>query len=121
MENSTIDASWVCLALPIGIIALAAILGTRSRLRYANRIREAQARGAFPELSPAAAGWRVRSLAILAVIGVIGVLCSLVILALAKFAGFPVPPTGILASAGVFGAIAAVAGFLMKREIDRRL
>jgi hypothetical protein len=49
MKTYTIDLSWLCLIIPIGILVVAAILGARSKLQYGHQIREAQARGAFAD------------------------------------------------------------------------
>jgi len=51
METNTINLSWLCLVVPIGIMIVVAILGTRSKLRYANRIRQAQGRGSFSDMN----------------------------------------------------------------------
>src|SRR5918996_1923305 len=82
METTTSDLSWLCVVIPIGIIVLAAILGTRSRLRYARRIREAQARGAFADMNTPENKSRFRRLAALALIGLLGVILSIIILVL---------------------------------------
>jgi hypothetical protein len=121
MEPITIDLSWLCIVIPIGVIVVAAILGTRSRLRYANRIREAQARGAFADLNTPENKARFRRLAVFALIGLLGMMLSIVLLVLllpSKFASF----YGIaIALALIFGVISSIAGFLMQREINRRL
>ena len=121
MEPTTIDLSWLCIVIPVGIIIVAAILGTRSKLWYARRIREAQARGTFADMNTPENKSRFRKLAIFAMIGLLGVFLSLVLLALqvenriTTFSGI----TAIVLV--VFAVIGSIAGFLMQREVDRRL
>ena len=118
METTTIDLSWLCIVIPIGIIVVVAILGTRSRLWYASRIRDAQARGAFADMNLPENKVRFRRLAALALIGLLGMILSIASLVLQQTNTF----SGVMvAVAFVFGAIASIAGFLMQREINRRL
>ena len=111
----------LCVSIPIGILVLAAVLGTRSKLKYADRIREAQARGAFADMRTPEYKSRFRLLALFALIGVLGMILSIAILFVqltTKFANL----YGItLAVALIFGTIGASAGLLMQREINRRL
>ena len=122
METTTINLSWLCIVIPIGIIVVVAILGTRSRLRYASRIREAQARGAFADMNTPENKSRFRRLAMIALIGLLGMIVSIAILVLQQaskahsFYGIT-----FVAVAIIFGIIASIAGFLMQREISRRL
>ena len=121
METTTLDLSWLCLVIPIGIIVLAAILGTRSRLRYARRIREAQARGVFADMNTPENKSRFRRLAALALMGLLGMILSIAILVLQQASRDPSFAGITIAAAILFGIIASIAGFLMQREIDRRL
>ena len=121
METTTIDLSWLCLVIPIGIIVLAAILGTRSRLHYARRIREAQARGAFAAMNTPENKSRFRRFAALALIGLLGMILSIAILVWQQASGSPGFAGITIAAAILFGIMASIAGFLMQREIDRRL
>ena len=111
----------LCVSIPIGILVLAAILGTRSKLRYADRIREAQARGAFKDMNTAEYKSKTRLFALIALIGLLGMVLSIAIVifqqlsGFANFSGF----TAIIAL--LFGILSSVGGLLMKREIDRRL
>jgi len=111
----------LCLSIPFGILVAAAILGTRSKLRYAKRIQDAQARGAFADMNAPEYKSRFRLLALFALIGVLGMTLSIAILFVqltTKFANL----YGItLAVALIFGIIGAGAGLLMQREINRRL
>ena len=111
----------ICIAIPIGIIVIAAVLGTRAKLKYADRIRAAQARGAFDDLNSLKYRLRFRRLAVCALIGMLGMILSIIILALqlrSKFADY----YGItLVVALLFGVMASTAGLLMQREINRRL
>lgn len=121
METKTIDLSWLCLVIPIVIILIASILGTRSRLRYAKRIVDAQNRGAFDDMNTPEQKTRFRWLALIALIGVVGAICSLLTLILQRFGVISIPTGIIFVSMGVFGTLGAIAGYLMQREIDRRL
>jgi len=113
METNTIDLSWLCLVIPMGIILIVAIFGTRSRLRYAKRIREAQNRGAFDDMNTPKQKTRFRWLALMALIGVIGAMGSLAILILQRFGIILIPMGIVLASLGLFGVLGAIAGYLM--------
>ncbi len=95
--------------------------GARSRMRYARRIREAQARGAFADMNTPQNKFRFRRLAILMLVGVLGMILSVTTLLLRQ-----VPPSDtsyglILVVAVLFGMITTIASFLMQREINRRL
>ena len=63
METNTIDLSWLCFVIPMGIVLVVTIFGTRSRLRYAKRIMDAQNRSAFDDMNtpkqktPDSGGW----------------------------------------------------------------
>ena len=98
-----------------------AVLGTRSKLRYANRIREARARGSFADMNTPEVQSRFRCLAFLALIGVLGMSLSFMILVILTFSGIRAFSGVAITAAVVFGIIGATAGFLMQREIDRRL
>ena len=121
MQPTTIDLSWLCIVIPVVVVIVAAVLGTRSRFRYARRIREAQAGGAFADMNTAEAKSRFRLLAILALIGLAGVALSVVIMLGLSLGRIHIPVGVIIGATFLFGIIAAVAGFLMQREIDRRL
>ena len=102
--------------------------GTRSRLRYARRIREAQAKGAFADMNTPENKSRFRRFAFLALIGVtflaligvIGVIISIVML-IQPWIRIPLPFSVFIVAFIVFGIMASVGGFLMQREIERRL
>jgi hypothetical protein len=121
MEPTTLDLSWLCIVIPVGIMIVVAILGTRSKLRYARRIREAQARGAFADLNKPENKARIRSLAFLALIGLLGMLLSIVVLILQQVNQFTTFSGITVIVAIVFGVIGSIAGFLMQREVNRRL
>ena len=118
---TTVFFSGLCLLLLIGVFVGMAILGTRAKLRSANRMLEAQARGAFDDLEAPENKSRFRRLAVMALMGMLGMIVSLIILVLqltGKLAGL----YGItIAAAVIFGATSSIAGLLMNREIDRRL
>jgi hypothetical protein len=121
MDTTTIDLSWLCFVILIGITVLVAVLGTRSRLRYARRLREAQARGAFADLNTPENKSRFRRLAIFALIGMLGMILSLAILFLQLRSPFAHYYGITLGVAIVFGITGFIAGLLMQREFDRRL
>src|SRR5687767_10369420 len=121
METNTIDLSWLCLVIPMGIMLIAAFFGTRSRLRYAKRIMETQNRGAFNDMNTPKQKTRFRWLALLALTGVIGAMGSLIVLILQSFGMVPISIGIVFVSLVAFGVLGAIAGYLMQREIDRRL
>ena len=111
----------LCLSIPAGILIIAAVLGTRSRLRYADRIREAQAKGAFADMSTPKNKSRFRRLAIFALIGVLGMALSIAVLFIQIATKFSDLYGITIVIALIFAVIGAVAGLLMQREINRRL
>ncbi|MBI5933035.1 MAG: hypothetical protein HY867_04960 [Chloroflexi bacterium] len=121
METITFDLSWLCMVIPLGIIVVAAILGTRSRLRYASQIREALARGAFKELNAPEMKSRIRRLAVVALIGAIGMCLSFAFVVLQQISGVNAFFDLIVAVGLVFGIVASITGLMMRREIDKRL
>ena len=121
MEITTIDLSWLCIVIPAGIIIIAAIFGTRSRLRYVRQIREAQVRGAFDDMNMPKQKPRFRLLALTALLGVTGMMGSVAILILQSLGLIIIPVEIVFVSLGVFGVLGTMAGYLMQREIDRRL
>jgi polyferredoxin len=100
---------------------MVAVLGTRSRMKYANQIREAQARGAFKDMNAPEYKSRTRRFALIALIGLLGMVLSSAVLIfqlvskITNFSGLTV----IIAL--LFGILSSVGGYLMKREVDRRL
>jgi hypothetical protein len=111
----------LCISVPVGILVIAAIFGIRARTRYANRIREALARGAFADMNTPEIKSRFRRLATFALVGMFGMILSIAILTLqlrSRFTDF----YGVTAAiAIIFGILVATAGSLMQREINRRL
>ena len=122
MKAVPMNLSWLCIVIPIITIVVVAILGTLSKLRYASRIRDAQARDAFADLNAPENKSRFRRLAATALIGSLGMIVSIAVLVLLEmkhtgyYFGIPLIVLAIL-----FGILASIAGFLMQREIDRRL
>jgi hypothetical protein len=121
MEPTAIDLSWLCIVIPVGIVIVTAVLGTRSRLRYARRIRESQSRGAFADLNTPENKSRFRRLAALALTGLMGMILSIAILVLLQARQANSFYGVMVVVVAIFGTITAIAGFLMQREIDRRL
>ncbi len=119
MQDS-MDRSWLCLVVLLLIMVPAIYYGARSRWRYASRIREAQARGAFTDMNTPKAMARLRRLALLALIGILGMILSIVML-LQHWVRIPISSNYILTALVVFGLVSSIAGFLIRREIDRRL
>ena len=114
------DLTWLCFIALFLIMIPVIYFGTRSRLQYARRIREAQARDAFADMNTPANKSRFRRLALLALIGALGMVFSIVML-FQPWIRLPVPTGVIIATFVVFGILASVGGLLMQREIDRRL
>jgi len=111
----------ICVSIPLGILLVAVVFSIRSRLRYADRIWKAQARGAFEDMGTPENRSRFRRLAIFALIGVLGMPVSLAVLVLQMATKFSSHYEVTIIVGMVFGIIAAVAGLLMQREINRRL
>ena len=125
VNSMTIDLTWLCLPIGLigflGVITILITLSVRSRLRYAKRIQDAQARGAFADLNMPQHKSRFRRLAITALIGIFGMILSFAILVL-PWAGKTRTFSGVMiVVALIFGIICSIAGLLMQREIDRRL
>src|SRR5688572_17922766 len=124
METITIDLSWLCIVIPIGIIVVAAVLGTRARLRYADQLREALARGEFREMGNPENKARSRRLfysalaGLLGLLGIIGVIAVLILRLKTEVAGFYEIPIVIVL---LLAVIVSILGFWMQREINRRL
>ena len=109
------------MSIPVGILVGIAIWGTRARRKYANRLQEALARDAFADMNTPENKFRFRRLAVFALIGLLGMISSLAVLVLqlgSKFANF-YGITGIVAL--IFVVITFISGFLIQREINRRL
>jgi hypothetical protein len=120
MESTAIDLSWLCLVAVMVLMIPVIYFGTLSRLKYAKRIRDAQARSAFVDMNTPENASRFRRFAFLALIGSLGMIISILML-VQRWVRIPVPFGVLIAAFFVFGIIASVAGFLMKREINRRL
>jgi hypothetical protein len=113
--------SAICISIPIGILIVAAIFGARSKMKYANQIREAQAKGAFKDMNTPEYKSRTRPFALIALIGLLGMVLSLVILVFQQVTGFTDFSGFTAIVALLFGILSSAGGYLMKREIDRRL
>ena len=121
METTSVDFSWLFAVLAIGLFVVLVILGARSRIRYMQRLQDAQSKGAFADLNMPANKSRFRRLVAIALISLLGSMVSSVILFL-EVINNANPPIGILLIVDViFAVIASVAGFLVKREINRRV
>ncbi len=121
----TINLTWLCIPVCLvgflGIFITLITFSVRSRLRYAERIRAAQARGAFADLNRPENESRFRRLAFMALVGILGMVLSIAILFL-PWTGKTSMALGIITVVAlIFGIIGSVAGLLMQREIDRRL
>ena len=114
------DLSWLCLVAVMVAMIPVIYYGTRARLRYARRIREAQARGAFADMNTPETKSHFRRLAILSLFGSLGMILSVVMFFIQRRNGIILPGTTI-AEMFIFGIIATIGGCLMKREVDRRL
>jgi hypothetical protein len=117
----TFNLTWLIIPIfLIGFIILIAF-GVRSRLRYAQRIRDAQARGAFADMNLPIYKSRFRHLAILGLIGIFGLMLSMAFILLPWVDKNDTSLRMVAGAALVFAIICTVAGLLMRREIDRRL
>lgn len=114
------DLSWLCLVAVMAVMLPVIYYGIRSRLRYAQRIREAQARGALEDMNTPETKSRFRRLAVLSLFGSLGMILSIAIFFIQRRNGIVLPCTTI-AVMFIFGIIATIGGYLMKREVDRRL
>lgn len=117
-----INITWLCIVIPIAIIVVVAILGAWSKLQNARRIRGDQAGGVLAGLNTPEKKARFRLLAAIALIGLLGMIVSIVMVKFLQARNadhyFGIP---LIAVAIIFGIIASIAGFLLQREIDRRL
>lgn len=121
MESTTTDLSWLCLVAVMVIMIPVIYFGITSRLNYGKQIFDAQAKGAFADLNTPKAKSRTRRLALIALIGQIGMILFFVIFFVQRANGILVFSGVTISVAFVFGITAAIAGLLMKRDIDRRL
>jgi len=110
----------ICLFVPAGILVVAAVLGTRSRLRYVRRIREAQNRGAFADLNTPENKFRLRRLVVIGLVAVLGMVLSTAVLIVQMATRFSNQYVIIVSAMLIFGVIGTIAGFLIQREINRR-
>ena len=132
MENieflGSVFLAGLCLLTYIAVFAAIVIVTTQAKQRSARRIMRAQARGAFDDLETPKNRFRFRLLAGIALFGVLGFTCSIGVFALHSFSHYLNLGTEFsklywvtIVMALVFGSVGAVAGFLMEREINRRL
>src|SRR5512147_1016707 len=115
----TIDMSWLCLALPLIFMTAVAIMGTRARIRHAQRLRQALQSGAFADPSSNARLSRYRPLFAAAALGILVALASVLLLVLATFGVPSYPPRTLLAIAVVAMLPSFHVGIIMSREISR--
>ena len=121
MDPVATDYSWLCAVVLFGFMTLVIIFSVRSRFRYARRIREAQARGAFNDLNLPEAIARRRIRTILSLIGLLGFLISIITLFVLQYIGLKGYFGIIIAAIILFIIITLVTGMLRQREIDKRL
>jgi len=114
---SSLSGLVIFLALIVAIMVVFAFLGTRSRSQYVKRLQAAEAKGGFPP----EARLRLRRLVILAVIGPLGSASFMIVLVLAVLGGIPIHPLIALYVSVVLFILCVIAGFLMRREVNRRL
>ena len=111
----------VCFVAFIGVVSVLMTFSIRSRLKYAKRIQDAQARGAFADLNMPQNKSRFRRLATNALIGIFGMILSVAILVIPWVGKTSTFSEVVIVIAILFGILCSVAGVLMQREIDRRL
>lgn len=107
-------------AIVLGMMVLGVMLSVQYNIRYAKRIREARARGAFSDMNTPKVKSQFRRLTTLALFGCIGFFSSIVVVAIQQSLHI-VPSTVRLPVSMVFVIVAILGGYLYKREIDRRL
>jgi hypothetical protein len=120
METTTIDLSWLCIVFWAVLMIPIIIFSTHSRFQYIRRLHEAQVRGAFADLESPERKRRLRHFALLALVATLVVIISIFIIALSDNILMPYKMIAIIALI-VFGITAAISGYFLKREIDRRL
>jgi len=110
-----------CVAIPGTIlIVIAFVRSVRSRMKYADRIRAAEARGAFTDMN-SLNKTRFRFWALFTLIGVLGMTLSLGVLVLQMVTHFSDRYWVTIAIGSIFGMIGMMAGLLMQREFNRLL
>jgi divalent metal cation (Fe/Co/Zn/Cd) transporter len=109
----------ICFVAFVGIVIILMTFSVRSRLKYAKRIKDAQARGAFDDMNTPSR--RNLWLASIALVGLLGVVATLGMFFLQLLHVVALPVEVLFIAFGVFGSMIAIAGTLMQREIDRRL
>ncbi len=102
-------------------ISLAIYFGVRSRARYADRIFEAQRRGSFNDLKTWQEKNKFLSRMVVMTSGYIGLLISLILFFLYYYKVLDIPIILILVVLVISFLSLFVGGFLMQREITRRL
>lgn len=119
--NLNVPETAICLIIPIGILVVAAILGTRSRLRYMHRIREAKNRGAFADMNTPENSARLRLLAVIILVALFGMVISIAVFIVQMATKFSNHYGIIITALLFFGVIGTIASILLQREINRRL
>ena len=117
---TTINASWLCFVIPLGLFLLVMYFGIRSRLRYYKRLSEARSRGVFEDMGEGPKR-KFRSLSIIALVGLIGIACSFGLFLLTSLRTISISFMFIIVLFGISGLMSATAGLLMQREINRKL
>src|SRR5690349_15409967 len=112
-----INLSWLCVPLGFCMMLPFIVLGTRSRLLWLKRYREAQARGDFDEkMNAPDLKQRIRNLMLVVLTGWVGVAVLVVLLFLRPSGALDVSIKFIVIGLGFFGSLASVGGILVHRE-----
>ena len=120
MKSTTIDLSWLCLVAVMVLMIPVIYFGTLSRLKYAKRIHDAQARSAFADMNAPENASRFRRFAFLALIGSLGMIISIVML-IQGWIRIPIPFGVFITAFVVFGIIASVAGIFNEERLTAGL
>ena len=122
MKIMIVDSLWTAICLTASsVLILLAFLVTRSKIRSINRFHQAQTKGVFSELNKPEYKSRTRQFALIALIGLSGMVLSIAIVIFQQVSGFTNFSGFTVIVALLFGILSSVGGYLMKREIDRRL
>jgi hypothetical protein len=105
----------------IAVFAVIAIVSTQAKIQSAKRILRAQTEGAFADLETPKNKFRMRLLAIIALIGILGMALSIAVIFIQMLTQSYNYYWVAIVIGLIFGGMGPIAGFLMQREINRRI
>jgi hypothetical protein len=122
MKIMIVDGFWTVICITVSsVLILLAFLVTRSKIRSINRFEQTQAKGGFTKLNKPEYKSKTRHFALIALTGLLGMVLSIAIVIFQQISGSTNFSDFTAIIALLFGILSSVGGFLMKREIDRRL